>query len=65
MFVDPEARGRGVGIALMDGIMNDLEPLQLKRYALFTKDAHGLYEKFGFTALPDPEGWMTRMGPGV
>ena len=60
VFVDPEARGRGVGVALMQGIIDDLEPLGLKRTALFTADAHGLYEKFGFRRIDDAESWMVR-----
>lgn len=64
VFVEPSARGRGVGIRIMQGIVDDLEPLGLKRMALFTEDAHTLYEKFGFQRLPDPEGWMLRWGTG-
>jgi hypothetical protein len=26
---------------------------------LATKDAHGLYERLGFTPLPTPERWMS------
>lgn len=64
VFVDPAARGRGVGIRIMQGIVDDLEPLGLKRMALFTEDAHTLYEKFGFQRLDDPECWMLRWGAG-
>lgn len=64
VFVDPEARGRGVGVRIMQGIVDDLEPLGLKRTALFTADAHTLYEKFGFERLTDAESWMMRWGTG-
>ncbi len=64
VFVATEARGRGVGVRLMQGIVDDLEPLGLKRTALFTEDAHGLYEKFGFRRIDDAESWMIRRGPG-
>ncbi|MCU1526670.1 MAG: GCN5-related N-acetyltransferase [Frondihabitans sp.] len=64
VFVAPAARGRGVGVRLMEGVLLDLEPLGLKRIALFTADAHGLYEKFGFRRLTDPESWMLRWGAG-
>ncbi|MBF4587156.1 MULTISPECIES: GNAT family N-acetyltransferase [unclassified Curtobacterium] len=64
VFVDPDARGRGVGIALVQGVTEAIEQLGLKRFALFTADAQALYERFGFRPLPDPEGWMMRPGPG-
>ncbi len=60
VFVDPAARGRGVGVALIDGVCSSLEPLKLKRILLATDDAHGLYAKFGFRPLEDPERWMAR-----
>jgi GNAT superfamily N-acetyltransferase len=64
VFVDGDWRGRGVGTELIRGIVDSLEPLGLKRFALFTADAHGLYEKFGFRSLPDSSGWMLLPGPG-
>ncbi|MFZ6992065.1 GNAT family N-acetyltransferase [Curtobacterium sp. RRHDQ66] len=64
VFVDPDARGRGVGIALVEGITTSLAPLGLKRIVLYTADAHGLYEKSGFRPVPDPENWMVLPGPG-
>ena len=48
----------------MSGIIEDLAPLSLKRTALFTDDAHGLYERFGFESLADAGSWMLRWGPG-
>jgi GNAT superfamily N-acetyltransferase len=64
VFVDPDARGRGVGKRIVDGILDDLEPLGLKRTALFTDDAHGLYEQYGFRRLADAGSWMLRWGRG-
>ncbi|GAB3610130.1 GNAT family N-acetyltransferase [Humibacter ginsengiterrae] len=62
VFVDPSARGRGVGVSLIEGVVADLEPLGLKRIALATGDAHGLYAKFGFEPLAEPWKWMARQG---
>ena len=62
VFVPAEARGRGIGVALVDGVVSALEPLGLKRIALATGDAHGLYEKFGFRPLERPQDWMARSG---
>ncbi|MDO8383546.1 MAG: GNAT family N-acetyltransferase [Microbacterium sp.] len=61
VFVDPEVRGEGVGIGLIEGVVTALEPLGLGRILLATADAHGLYEKFGFAALVQPERWMARL----
>jgi GNAT superfamily N-acetyltransferase len=62
VFVASEARGRGVGVALIEGVIDELAPLELKRIALTTADAHGLYERFGFRPLDQPEQWMARTG---
>lgn len=62
VYVDPSVRGLGVGVALIEHLLADLEPLGLRRIALATGDAHGLYERFGFEPLSDPERWMIRTG---
>jgi GNAT superfamily N-acetyltransferase len=48
VFVDPEFRGQGIGAMFIAGIAEDCRPLGLRRIALSTDDAHGLYDKFGF-----------------
>jgi GNAT superfamily N-acetyltransferase len=48
VFVLESHRGRGVGERLMAAIMAHPELQGLRRMALFTRDAHGLYRKFGF-----------------
>jgi hypothetical protein len=35
----------------------------LKRWCLLTRDAHGLYEQFGFTGLGDASSWMEKFDP--
>ncbi|MGR0220825.1 GNAT family N-acetyltransferase [Agromyces sp. ZXT2-6] len=60
VIVDPGARGRGVGVGLVGFVLADLDPLGLKRIALATGDAHGVYERFGFEPLSNPEQWMVR-----
>jgi GNAT superfamily N-acetyltransferase len=62
VFVASEARGRGVGVALVEGVMAVLEPLGLTRILLATGDAHRLYEKFGFRPLERPDDMMVRPG---
>ena len=48
VFVLAAARGAGLGLALVATITDDPRV----RWVLFTDDAHGLYERFGFAA-PD------------
>lgn len=62
VFVDHQVRGRGVGALLVAAIIDYFEPLDLRRIALSTNDAHGLYSKFGFESLIDPNTWMERIG---
>ncbi|MBO9578338.1 MAG: GNAT family N-acetyltransferase [Microbacteriaceae bacterium] len=51
VIVDPAARGAGVGKLLVRTMIDD-GPGAGFRWMLATKDAHGLYEQFGFRA-PD------------
>lgn len=61
VFVDPAVRGHGVGAMLIGGVVEHCEPLGLRRIALSTNDAHGLYAKFGFGELASAETWMERL----
>ena len=61
VFVAPDARGRGLGKMLAAAVVDDLEPLGLKRIMLSTGDAHGLYAQFGFAPLADPTRVMERV----
>lgn len=47
VFVLPEHRGRGLGGALLRTMVDD-GPGRDFRWLLHTRDAHGLYENFGF-----------------
>lgn len=60
VWVNPERRGDGLGTFLVDSVVNRPEWAELRRFLLFTADAHGLYAKFGFGALDKPERAMWR-----
>jgi GNAT superfamily N-acetyltransferase len=47
VYVLAEHRGRGLGVELVREAVDDGSPRDL-RWLLHTRDAHGLYEKFGF-----------------
>ncbi len=48
VFVVPELRGQGLARFLLECILAHPDLQQLRRWALFTRDAHGLYEQVGF-----------------
>jgi GNAT superfamily N-acetyltransferase len=51
-------RGRGLGKAIMDYIAAHPDLQGFRRMHLATRDAHGLYERFGFTPLTGVDRWM-------
>jgi len=55
VFVLEEYRGKGLSKWMMKVILGYGELKDLRRWFLATKDAHGLYEKFGFHSLKEPE----------
>jgi GNAT superfamily N-acetyltransferase len=65
VFVIPDYRGRGLSRWLMECIVSHPGLQGLRRWMLVTKDAHGLYAKFGFTPLKSPESWMEIHSPDV
>ena len=63
VFVLPEHRGRALSKWLMEVIIAHPRLQGFRRWVLSTKDAHGLYERFGFAKLRRPERWMERPDP--
>jgi GNAT superfamily N-acetyltransferase len=51
VFILEEYRGMGLSKWLMTEIMNHQELRDLRGWMLATRDAHGLYEQFGFRLL--------------
>jgi GNAT superfamily N-acetyltransferase len=65
VFILNEFRGRGISKWLMETIVNHPDLQNLRRWILATRDAHALYEKFGFTELKVPERWMEKTAPNA
>ncbi|MFD1721866.1 GNAT family N-acetyltransferase [Amnibacterium endophyticum] len=63
VYVSPGARGKGLGLFLATAVVETLRPLELNRVLLSTLDAHGLYERVGFTEFPDPQKLMILAPP--
>ena len=61
VFTDPKYRGLGVGKMLVEAVVNH-EPLKKAGLMLLaTKDAHGLYSKYGgFSGIENVERYMQR-----
>jgi GNAT superfamily N-acetyltransferase len=65
VFVLPSHRGRGLGKLLMETIVAHPDLQGLRRWVLATRDAHGLYARFGFAPLAAPDRFMERHDPQV
>ena len=61
VFVVQGEQGKGYSKILIDKILNDDRIKDVDRWMLATKDAHSLYEKFGFELVKSPEKLMDRM----
>jgi GNAT superfamily N-acetyltransferase len=61
VFIHEEYRGQGLGKWLMETVHSHPDLQSLKRWMLATKDAHGLYRKFGWVPLEPPERWMMKV----
>jgi GNAT superfamily N-acetyltransferase len=48
VFIVEDYRGNGLSIILLKEILNDERFIRIKKWMLATKDAHSLYERFGF-----------------
>jgi GNAT superfamily N-acetyltransferase len=65
VYVIDAHRGRGLGSWLME-IVCGHESLQgLRRFVLVTRDAHRLYERYGFRPLAQPDRYMEVFRPDV
>lgn len=49
VFIDEKYRGKGLSKMLLQNIMEHPDLSNIIRWMLLTKDAHGLYARFGFT----------------
>ncbi len=65
VFVFEPFRGRGLSKWLMQCILAHPELQGLRRWSLVTRDAHKLYQRFGFHELKAPERWMERHAPEI
>jgi GNAT superfamily N-acetyltransferase len=60
-IVDEKYRGRGLGKWMMETAVADPSLRDVSRWILATLDAHGLYERYGFTPMARHDRWMERI----
>jgi GNAT superfamily N-acetyltransferase len=65
VFIDENYRGQGLGKWLMETIMAYSNFQGLRGWMLRTKDAHSLYEKYGFERVVDTCKLMTKFNSNV
>jgi len=65
VFILEPYRERGLGKELVASVMAHPELQGLRRWSLGTRDAHGLYAQFGFTALENSSRMMEIADPEV
>jgi GNAT superfamily N-acetyltransferase len=59
VFVIPAFQGRGIAKGLVRAILAHPDLETVKVFLLRTRDAHGLYAKLGFEAVPRPDELMS------
>lgn len=65
VYVLDAHRGQGLATAMMAMAVSHPKLQDLRRWNLVTRDAHGVYAPFGFTALANAERYMERLSPGI
>ena len=60
VFILPDYRGRKLSEFLVETVVSHPDLQSLRRWLLATRDAHGLYAKFGFLPLDNPDRWMAK-----
>jgi len=65
VYVLEAHRGRGLATWLMEAVVAHPDLQGLRRFLLATRDAHRLYEKFGFVSLARPDIFMEINRPEI
>lgn len=65
VIIEKEEQGKGAGKLLMDYIMKHESLQGLRRFMLATRDAHSLYERYGFSTVKNPERLMEITVPDI
>jgi len=63
VVVDERFRGQGISRRLIEELERHPSLQTVRRWCLATRDAEGLYEKFGYRRIPPERTWMEKQGP--
>lgn len=58
LFILKDHRGKGLSRWMLEVIMNHPDLTGLRRWILVTKDAHDVYQQYGWAMVARPENWM-------
>ena len=62
VVVDERFRGQGISRRLIEELERHPSLQTVRRWCLATRDAEGLYQKFGYRSVP-ADRWMEKQGP--
>lgn len=65
VYVLEDHRGRGLSKWLVQTVLDHPDLAGLRRFLLGTRDAHGLYARYGFRPLEAPQRFMEIVRPGL
>ncbi len=65
VYILAQHRGQGLSLRLLEQIVGHPDLQGVRRMLLATRDAHALYEKFGFRPLAAPDRMMEIHNPYV
>ncbi len=65
VFVVPSHRGKGLCQWLLQAVFEHPQLQNFRRFMLATADAHGLYSRFGFKPLAQPDWFMENWVPDI
>jgi len=65
VYVLPDHRGQGISKRMLQTLFDHPDVQGLRRLLLVTRDAHRLYQQFGFQSLASPAGFMEKHNPHI
>jgi len=63
VYIHEDYRGQSLGKWMMECVLSHPDLQGIKRFSLFTGDAHELYRQFGFSEMTDPNLYMEKLDP--